>query len=204
MRHGTGNPVKITGDTCDSYYIDVLNANIWAFDCVLGGWLYRGGGYTNKIKGGTTVHVTSDTITIGPEAPPGSGANLNPIKGLTYTVTTPPGRAAYGWVRAWGACRKSSVNNDYMYAKFDIEVNGVKMDNWQEVSMGPNGPAPDSIYDNVRWSIAGAVEVTNGATIEIVGGQRMRGISGLGSIVLADKAGTDNVAHMEIMLVYSK
>ena len=203
MRSGNGGPVTMPGDTCDSYYIDMTNAFVYRFDCQFG-WLTIGGPYKNRIIKGESVSLSCTSIDTGFEV----GANSvswTIINGLEYAVTAPVGYEALVFAHAHGTVSKVDTNSDYNYAKFDFYTKIPtlsKTDNWQVVSMGPTGPGPEFHNELTSWSISWAGSLGAGNTLVVRGGQAMRNKSDLGDIILADVPGSDNEAHMEIMIFY--
>ena len=203
FRAGKGFPSKIKGDTCGSYYLDYNSSNVFRFTCPSGPWVYIGGPYKSKILGGETVHLSSQTTefrNMGSQ----NTTNMAPINNLNYTVTPPPGYTAKIWVHAYGAAYKTTVNNDYNYAKFDIYQGtpGIASLNWQTISMQPTGPAPQFKQDLVKWSISAAFESAGSRKIEVFGGQQTKNNTTLGGIIIAEGPGSPAQAHLEIMVIY--
>ncbi|MEQ9064959.1 MAG: hypothetical protein RIE58_12375 [Vicingaceae bacterium] len=202
-RYGNGGPAFQAGDKCGDYYLDLENTYLYRYGCPSGPWQFKGGPYKSRIKEGETVHLSSKTRQIAIE----TAANtlvMDTINGLSYNVVAPPGYNAFAWITAYGSVKKVSVNNDYNYARFDIFFPGkVPADQkmWQSVAMGPNSSTPNN-NDNVSWSISMAAELGPSQKIEIRGGQEMRTKTGLGNIIIADAPGTENEAHLDIMVFY--
>ena len=100
--------------------------------------------------------------------------------------------------------RKTQVNDEYNWAKFDIYLGtpAIAQNKWQVVSMGPSGPGPYFHQDLVKWSISLAADLGSGKRIEIFGGQKVGTKTGLGSVILSGPPGSDVQAHMEIMVYY--
>lgn len=203
MRHGQGPPIPVPGDTCDHYYIDVDNANIYRYDCIFGSWQNIDGPNLSKIRGGFTMHFTASQKIVAP------GLVLDKFSDWFVIMSaTVPNKAGYktsAFIRAWGSAKKTAPNNNYQYADFDFFqplVSTLPMGLDQTISLAPNGPPPDSAYDVVRWSIATAM--LNPGTIQVVGRHRTRNFDALTDIILADVPGTDNEAHMEIIVIYER
>jgi len=110
------------------------------------------------------------------------------------------------WIKAYGAVRKTQVNDEYNWAKFDIYIGSpaIAQQKWQVVSMGPTGSAPDNHQDLVMWSISKAMDLGSGKRVEIYGAQKVGTITGLGSVILAGDTGSPEEAHLEIMVIYIK
>lgn len=204
FRSGNGFPTSLPSDTCGSYYIDLVSSNVYKFNCP-GGWIYLAGPFKGKIVGGETVHLSTQSNQIASETAQNTTI-MTPINNLVYTVVAPSGYKALAWIHAYGAVRKTQVNDEYNYAKFDIYVGSpaISANKWQVVSMGPTGQGPDFHQDLVSWSLSFAMDMGNGKRIEIFGAQKVGTKTGLGSIVLAGAPGTPEQAHLEIMVMYMK
>lgn len=203
MKYGSGPPTPQPGDTCGYYYIDMVDARVYKFNCP-GGWFPATVSYLSKIFGGETVTVHSTSNFDVSEPLLSQQTNWAPIPGLEYTVAAPPGFSAYAFVTAYGACRKINANNDYQYAKYDFFVGTpeVVQNNWQVVSLGPTGPSPDNHQDLVKWSISMALSLGSGKRILVYGGNSVKTKKSLGNIRIAGAPGTQEEAHMDIMVIY--
>jgi hypothetical protein len=202
-RSGSGSPGLQTGDSCGDFYLDLSSAIIYKFNCP-GTWTYIGGPYTSKLFKGETIRLTSTARDTGFETSVNTTV-MKSITGLKYIITSPPGYSAHAMLHAYGTVTKVDTNDDYNYAKFDFYIGQpvtTAHDMWQVVSMGPTGDSPEFHNEHVSWSIGTAVSLGSGNTVEVRGGQQIRTKTGLGDIILADSAGTENEAHLDIMIYY--